>query len=86
MIFLSLFREIKRREGLIRMTKVYNLANDDTYCYSLPPEEAVKAAYLQNECNNYNTWEYDEIELPMIHGKQTIACGDYVALREGESV
>lgn len=67
-------------------TEVLNLATGETLIYSLPPEEAVKAAYLQS-LGDYNTWDYPKRKVPLVRGKKTVACGDFTALigeRSGE--
>ncbi len=59
-----------------------DLRTGETRSYYLSAREAVKAAYLQFEKQNYNTWEYDSIEVPIVYGKHTVACGDYTAIRD----
>jgi hypothetical protein len=40
------------------MTTVHRIDTGDTYTYTLPPDQAVIAAYEQHTCRNYNTWSY----------------------------
>lgn len=62
------------------MTKVYNLENPDlVWIYSLPPDEAVIAAYEQQTKKNYNTYNYKK---PNNHEqylktKYGHVCGDF---------
>ncbi|MCF8012552.1 MAG: hypothetical protein K9L17_14125 [Clostridiales bacterium] len=60
-------------------TKVLNLTTGKEIYYTLPPEEAVKAAYLQGK-GVYNTWDYDNKEVPLVYGKNVVTCGDFTAL------
>ena len=39
------------------MTRVLNLATGDWYTYTLPPEQAVVAAYAQAH-GDWSTWDY----------------------------
>lgn len=66
------------------MTTVRNLATDEERAYSLPPEEAVLAAYAQAR-GDWATWEYPEkYGHLLIHGEMTVGCGDWCAFtREG---
>jgi hypothetical protein len=58
------------------MTTVTNLCTLEKKDYSLPPEEAVKVAYLQSK-GDFNTWDYENKEVPLIRGEHSIACGDW---------
>lgn len=40
-------------------TEVHNLATDETLSYTLPPREAVIAAYAQSR-GDFNTWDYEK--------------------------
>lgn len=66
-------------------TKVLHLNTDKHQVYSLPPEEAVIAAYEQSR-GNYNTWQYaafaDHSETR--RGQYSVSCGDFTALMEFE--
>lgn len=62
------------------MTEVINLATGEKLYYDLLPAEAVKMAYLQAE-KDWNTWEYNERDVPIRWGKWTISCGDFTALK-----
>ena len=73
---------MRKDETTENLTVVRNLSTGEKVHYNLPPKEAVKAAYLQCTLNNYNTWEYDQIEVEYREGKYTIACGDWCARKE----
>lgn len=62
-------------------TMVVNLSTGEEQLFSLPPEEAVVAAYEQDK-GNYNTWRYPIAdEHPnFVRGKRSVACGDFTAL------
>lgn len=68
------------------MTAVMNLSTGEIIgSYSLPPELAVRNAWLQNERNDFNTWDYEKAKYPTIyHGKLTVSCGDYCAFTQTE--
>ena len=62
-------------------TTVMNVADDRIVHYSLPPEEAVIAAYEQFERGN---WELDDHPSPEKHPafkvhRRGVACGDWIA-------
>jgi hypothetical protein len=63
------------------MTTVFNLSTGDVKQYSLPPREAVIAAWEQ-EKRNYNTWDYGKSKAPLTIGNKTIAAGDWCARLE----
>lgn len=44
------------------MTSVLDLNTGTFTDYTLPPVEAVTAAYAQREKHNFNTWEYDKYQ------------------------
>lgn len=49
--------------------------------WTIPPKEAVIAAYAQFEKEDYNTWLYEERYSHMlVRGRYSVACGDYAAL------
>jgi len=62
------------------MTEVLNLATGEVLFYTLPPREAVVAAYLQ-ATRDWNTWQYEEKRLPVYWGRWTVTCGDFTALK-----
>ena len=62
------------------MTEVLELSTGRVLIYSLPPEQAVKAAYLKYEKGNGSTWEYHKIKVPLRQKGQVISCGDYSAI------
>lgn len=65
------------------MTRVVNLRRkEEEFIYNLPPEKAVKAAYLQWTMKNWNTWDYDKIDVTITVGEKTVCCGDFCALRD----
>jgi len=62
------------------MTVVKNLKTGETYSYLLPPEEAVRFAYIQYEMSRWDTWNYANIETPDLQfGERTVSCSDFVA-------
>ena len=66
------------------MTQVRNLATGERRSYTLPPEQAVVAAWYQAQ-GNWNTWEYDYENAPLIEGEHTVACDDWCALKDQAS-
>lgn len=64
------------------LTRVINLFDEKVATYPLSPKEAVVAAYEEYE--NHNTSLYPLFENhPEAHeGQFTVACGDWVALKE----
>lgn len=52
------------------------------------PERAVKLAFLQYGCDNFNTWNYEElfVSVSTHTGKLTISCGWYGAFLDGRSI
>ena len=59
------------------MTTVFNLATAEERTYSLPPAEAVIAAYAQGR-GDWNTWDYaSRYTKLLVIGKASIACGDW---------
>ena len=62
------------------MTKVENLYTGEARFYTLPPMEAVRAAWLQAR-GNFNTWSYGNARVPIEVGKHTIAAGDWCAMK-----
>lgn len=62
-------------------TDVLNLATGATLIFSLPPEAAVRAAYLQS-VGKCNTWTYDRANVALVYGKWSVACGDFTALKK----
>jgi hypothetical protein len=69
------------------MTKVINMETGVKYIYSLPPEKAVRVAYIQYVLGRWDTWNYSNnsnIPTPSIkRGRVTISCGDFVAFFKG---
>lgn len=54
------------------MSTVYLINNDGEvteHSYSLPPIQAIKCAVLQLVKKNFNTWDYDKIDVPI---KETV--------------
>lgn len=49
--------------------------------FDLSPEKAVKAAYLQDN-GDFNTWDYAKQKVTLTYGKETVACGDFIAFRK----
>lgn len=61
------------------MTVVRNMHTSQELVYSIPPKEAVVAAYNQYQRNNWNTWTYLEGRAPVMEGKYGWSCGDFWA-------
>lgn len=66
----------------IMKTVVYQLGTRNEYIYTVPPEQAVVAAYYQYSLNNYNTWEYDYSIVKYSATAMTVYCGDFAAKAE----
>ena len=62
------------------MITVHNLRTKEEVTYSLPIRDALKAAFLQGK-GNFNTWEYDQIDVPIEESKTGIMCGDWFAFK-----
>jgi hypothetical protein len=64
------------------MTTVLNLATGEERIYSLPPDQAVKAAYRQARYRDMNTWDYANTpySVPYVKTKLGHNCGDWAAL------
>ncbi len=60
-------------------TTVYKLGTKSTFTYSLPPKNAVIAAYAQDHDKNFNTWTYHEYNNQVLEGKHGWHLGDYSA-------
>lgn len=60
-------------------TNVIDLRTGTVYLYNLPPEDAVRAAFLQQDKKDYNAWDYPQKKVPIRRGKYTVACGDFAA-------
>lgn len=65
------------------MTKAYNMREAIELEFSLPPREAVIAAYAQYNLNDYNTWDYEnkygkEVEV----GNWFFYCHDWSAKKQ----
>lgn len=56
------------------------MATGEILTYGLSPGKAVKAAYLQFTMKDFNTWDYDKREVPLVFGKYSVSCGDFSAL------
>ena len=63
-------------------TIVYQLGTNNKYIYTVPPEQAVVAAYYQYGLTNYNTWEYDYSMARYSVSAKTVYCGDFAAKAE----
>jgi len=63
------------------MTEVLNLATGEVLFYTLPPEEAVRAAYLQAN-KDWNIWQYKEKCVPIRWGRWMVSCEDFAALKQ----
>lgn len=63
------------------VTHVYNLgSNAEPQMYTLPPREAVLAAYAQS-LGDWNTWDYATKYGHLIeYGRVSVVCGDFSAL------
>jgi hypothetical protein len=42
----------------MNLTTVYRVDTEETYSYTLSPDQAVICAFEQIACNNYYTWRY----------------------------
>lgn len=65
-----------------RLTEVFNLSTGKKVCYTLPPTQAVAAAWFQYTQKNWNTWSYDWEQAPVVYGVYTVACGDWCCVKE----
>jgi hypothetical protein len=63
------------------LTRVFNLAGNEVLGYSLPPSQAVIAAYEQLTRGNMNTWAYPKPEdhPQFVRGARSVSCGDWAA-------
>lgn len=66
------------------ITKVTNVITGEEVTYCHPPRKAVKLAYLQYTLKNWNTWEYETIDVPIKEGEKTVGCGDWIARRKAK--
>ena len=65
------------------MCTVMDLRNGRKILYSCPPEQAVIAAYAQDN-DDFNTWEYDEkYGHLLLRGNEIVSCGDFSAFEDG---
>ena len=62
-------------------TRVFNLSTGEETVFSLPPEEAVVAAYHTLTRKDINWWDWPKTEI--IRGHHTVACGDWCAIVNG---
>ncbi|MGD9505978.1 MAG: hypothetical protein AB7W37_13765 [Syntrophobacteraceae bacterium] len=62
---------------------VINMMDDRTQTYSLPPAEAVVAAYEQNEKGNFRTSSYPKPSNHPAFGeyRRGFACGDWIVYK-----
>ena len=70
------------------MTRVVNLATGAEAAYSLPPREAVVAAYRQLTSKDWNWWEeprdqFGRYDLPIREGERTISLRRLVRGKRG---
>ncbi len=63
------------------MTKVFNLSTNEELTFSLPPAEAVIAAYEQANGNYTLDYPTPEDAPGMFWGRLTVSCGDWCAFR-----
>lgn len=83
----ALKTEVRRQIRAQRRTReaaveVMNLATQEKQVYTLPPEQAVIAAYAQAK-GDYNTWDYGKYRNLVKKGKLTVTCGDWSAFQDG---
>jgi len=64
------------------MTEVLHLPTGRRFYYTLPPEEAVRCAYIQYKCGDKNTWQYAQWKEKVQYGRYTVTCGEFTALRK----
>ena len=62
-------------------TRVEHLSSDAALIYGLPPRQAVRNAYAQATCGDWNTWTYAKYDKLVVEGARTVACGDWCALK-----
>ena len=66
------------------MTRVLNLDTGVTLNYSIPPQQAVVAAFEQAR-GNWNTWAYPANHSKLRFGPsgKTVSCGPFCAMLQG---
>lgn len=63
------------------MTNVFNLRTGQTTHYTCPPEQAVVAAYAQQEKKDYNTHYYQTRYGHLVrYGRRVVTVWDYTSL------
>lgn len=65
------------------MTTCHNMRTGEYAVYTLPPKEAVVCAYQQLTKRDYNTWNYDMLQVET--GEFFYFCGDWAARKEGHA-
>ena len=63
------------------ITQVLNLDTNQHLSFSLPPDQAVIAAY-EHDQGNHNTWDYPSSKhhKAILYGKRTVSCGKFTAI------
>ena len=64
------------------LTKVVNLATGQEQFFSIPPREAVLAAYRQS-LGDFNTWDYAKHDSIVREANLTVSAGDFTAFKKG---
>lgn len=64
----------------MQFTKVLNLSTNEELLYSLPPRQAVVAAFEQKIRHNYNIFTYDYSKAKISQSGKTVSCGDFCAI------
>jgi len=67
-----------------KLTMVMNLSTEKKIYYSLPAEDAVMAAYAQEEKRDWDTWQYEKYQPLRRYGQCTVSCGDWCAINSKE--
>ncbi len=62
-----------------KTTTVYKLGTKSTFVYSLPPKNAVIAAYAQDHLGDWNTGDYHQYNNLVQEGKHGWHLGNYSA-------
>lgn len=62
------------------MTLVFNIETNNEYLYDTSPEEAVELAFKQFSKKDWNTWSYKNKKEEIKRTKNTVYCGNFIAL------
>ena len=67
------------------LTLAFNLKTGEERWFTLPPEQAVVAAYA-SEHGDGNTWEYTNKKYPVVTGQYSVACGDWASTLSARTI